>query len=237
MTDLLAHVVEHQGQNPSPQPENPGNPDNFVESEDRVLERFQKFFPPKFNGGPDPDVAERWLEKMVDIFAALHYTEERQWEREQTPKTLVNFMREFNAKFFPHLIQERKEDEFIRLHQGTQTVPEYESQFTRLSKFAPELIVTKQRRIRRFVQGLNVEIQKDLAVAPINTFSEAEEKAQRVESARLQVRNFQDKKQGFPGSSSGQGNKGTPPKFGRGTRGGRQPGMWRGARQGTANLG
>ena len=49
-----------------------------MESEDRALERFQKFSPPKFVGGPNPDEAERWLEKMVDIFAALHYTEESQ---------------------------------------------------------------------------------------------------------------------------------------------------------------
>ena len=75
MTELLAHVVEHQGQNPINQP---GNPGNHVEGEDRALERFQKFSPPKFLGGPDPDVAEKWLEKMIDIFAALHYTEERQ---------------------------------------------------------------------------------------------------------------------------------------------------------------
>ena len=39
-------------------------------------------------------------------------------------------MREFNAKFFPPLVQERKEDEFIRLRQGAQSVAEYESQFT-----------------------------------------------------------------------------------------------------------
>nr|XP_027065180.1 uncharacterized protein LOC113691285 [Coffea arabica] len=69
----------------------------------------------------------------------------------------------------------------------------------------------------RFIQGLNVEIQKDLAVAQITAFSEVVEKAQRVESARLQVRNFQAKKRGFPGSSSGQGDKRTPAKFGRGT--------------------
>nr|XP_027088620.1 nucleolar and coiled-body phosphoprotein 1-like [Coffea arabica] len=56
MTDLLAHVVEHQGQNPNPQP---GNPDNNIEGEDRALQRFQKFSLPKFPGGPDPDVAER----------------------------------------------------------------------------------------------------------------------------------------------------------------------------------
>ena len=67
------------------------------------------------------------------------------------PRTWVNFIREYNAKFFPHLVQEWKEDEFILLCQGTQTVAEYESQFTRLSKFVPEHIMTEQRKIRRFV--------------------------------------------------------------------------------------
>nr|XP_027076091.1 uncharacterized protein LOC113699941 [Coffea arabica] len=187
---------------------------------------------------------------MIDIFAALHYSEERQvtfavfqlegaarswwnvirmkWDREQTPRTWVNFVRDFNAKYFPPLVQEKREDEFIRLRQGTQSVAEYESQFTRLSKFAPELILTEQRRVRRFTQGLNVEIQKDLAVAQIHTFSDAVEKALLVENARLQVRNFQVKKRGFSASSSTQGDKGTPPKFGRGAGGGRQPGMTRG---------
>ncbi|XP_071905721.1 uncharacterized protein [Coffea arabica] len=74
MTDLLAHVVKRQDQNPIPRL---GNLGNHVECEDRALKRFQKFSPPQFIGGPDPDVAEKWLEKMIDIFAALHYTEER----------------------------------------------------------------------------------------------------------------------------------------------------------------
>ncbi|XP_071933088.1 uncharacterized protein [Coffea arabica] len=254
MTDLLAQVVQQQGPNPNPpvgNPGNPGNPGNHVESEDRALERFQKFSPPKFLGGPDPDVAEQWLEKMIDIFAALRYSEERQvtftvfqlegaarswwniirtkWEREQTPRTWTNFVREFNAKYFPPLVQEKKEDEFIRLRQGTQSVAEYESQFTRLSKFAPELILTEQRRARRFLQGLNVEIQKDLAVAQITTFSDAVEKALGSENARLQVRNFQNRKRGAAGSSSTQGDKSTPPKFGRGSGGGRFTSPTRGA--------
>ena len=52
-------------------------------------------------------------------------------------------MREFNAKYLSPLVQEKKEDEFIRLRQGTQTAAEYESQFTRLSKFTPELFITE----------------------------------------------------------------------------------------------
>ncbi|XP_027174558.1 uncharacterized protein LOC113774193 [Coffea eugenioides] len=190
MTDLLAHVVEHQGQNLVNQPENPGN---HGEGENRALERFQKFSPPKFLGGPDPDLTERWLEKMIDIFAALHYTEEKQ---------------------------------------ETQTVTEYESQFTRLSKFAPELIMTEQRRIRCFVQGLNIEIQKNLIVAQLSAFSDAVEKTQRVKSARLQVRTFQAKKRAIPESGVGQEDMSTPPKFGKGNGGARFSRISGGASQG-----
>ena len=108
-------------------------------------------------------------------------------------------MREFNEKYLPPIVQEKREDDFIKLRQGTLSVAEYETQFTKLSKFAPELIATEQRRVRRFVQGLNVEIQEALAAAQINTFSEVLEKAQRIEIARAQVRAFHAKRRGAPG--------------------------------------
>mgnify|MGYP004709726891 CR=1 FL=1 len=95
MTDLLVHVVEHQGQPPVHQP---GNPGNHIEDEGRALRRFQKFSPPKFLGGPNSDVAERWLEKMIDIFAALHYSKERQvtfvvFQLEGATRSLWNVIR------------------------------------------------------------------------------------------------------------------------------------------------
>ena len=141
--------------------------------QDRALERFQKFSPPKFLGGPDPERAEKWLEVMINIFAALNYAEDRQvqfavfqfegparawwnvirakWEREGTAWTWVNFVPEFNEKYLPPIVQEKREDDFIKLRQGTLSVSEYETQFMKLSKFAPELIATEQRKIRRFV--------------------------------------------------------------------------------------
>ena len=61
------------------------------------------------------------------------------WEREQTPWIWANFEREFNAKFLPPMIQEKREDDFIRLKQGLLSVTEYEERFTKLFKFAPEL--------------------------------------------------------------------------------------------------
>ena len=57
------------------------------------------------------------------------------------------------------MVQEKREGEFIKLKQGTSSVADYEERFTKLSRFARELVVTERKRIRRFVQELNVEIQ------------------------------------------------------------------------------
>nr|XP_027076013.1 uncharacterized protein LOC113699855 [Coffea arabica] len=213
MTNILTRLVEQQCQSPVNQPKDPEM------GQHRALKRFQKFSPPKFLGGPDPKVAKRWLETMINIFAALNYAEERQmqfatfqfegsvkawwnvvrakWEREGTAWTWLNFMREFNEKYLPPIVQEKRDD---------------------------DLLITEQRRIKKFVQGLNVEIQEDLAVAQINTCTEILEKAQKIEIARAQIRNFHAKRRGVPGGSQGpaQSDRNMPfPKIDRGAGGGR----------------
>ena len=72
MTNILARLVDQQSQMPMNQPQ------NLEIGEDGALERFKKFVPPKFVGGPDPDITEQWLETMINIFTALNYTEQRQ---------------------------------------------------------------------------------------------------------------------------------------------------------------
>ncbi|XP_027156901.1 uncharacterized protein LOC113758067 [Coffea eugenioides] len=220
MTNILARLVEQQGQAPVNQPRDPKM------GQDIALEGFQKFSPPKFLGELDPEVAERWLETMINIFAALNYAEERlvqfvifqfegparawwnviraKWEREETAWTWLNFVREFNKKYLPPIVQEKRKDDFIKFRQGTLSVSEYETQFAKLSKFAPELIVTEQRRVRRFVQGINVKIQEALAAEQINTFTEVFEKVQRIEIARAKVKAFHTKRRGAPAGGQEQ---------------------------------
>nr|XP_027109228.1 uncharacterized protein LOC113729095 [Coffea arabica] len=246
----ITNVLERMTEHPAPGAvHHQGGP---IDTEDRALERFLKFGPPKFYGGPEPEVAEGWWERISDIFAALNYTEERQvtftafqfegaarswwnlirvnWDRNHIPRTWANFTREFNAKFLPPLIQEKREDDFIKYKQGAVSVAEYEIQFTKLSRFAPELVATEQSRVRRFVQGLNVEIQKGLAAVRLDTFADAVERAQRVEVARAQVKSFQAKKRFGPSSSREPTNTNTPPaKVGRGMGGVNNPGAPRGA--------
>ncbi|XP_071905663.1 uncharacterized protein [Coffea arabica] len=72
ITDVLERLTEHQASGPV---HHQGGP---ADSDDRALERFLKFRPPKFYGGPEPEVVEGWWERISDIFAALNYAEERQ---------------------------------------------------------------------------------------------------------------------------------------------------------------
>ncbi|XP_071933052.1 uncharacterized protein [Coffea arabica] len=121
-----------------------------------------------------------------------------------------------------------REDEFIKLKQGTLSVSEYEGKFTKLSKYAPELVTNERKRIRRFVQGLNVEIHEGLAAAQIST--ETLEKAQRVKNARMQVKDFHSRNRKFSSRTYGQTSKSSQPsKVGRGMGGIRTIGPSRGA--------
>ena len=74
MTDLLERIVPQQGQRVGNENQSRG----WEEGEDRALERFLKFYPPKFSGGFDSEIAKNWLKNMVNIFDALKYSEERQ---------------------------------------------------------------------------------------------------------------------------------------------------------------
>lgn len=61
-----------------------------------------------------------------------------------------------------------------------------------------------------------MEIQEILVAAQINSFSEAVEKAQRVERAKAQVRSFNARKRNAPSSSRGPLDVAAPtPKIGR----------------------
>ncbi|CAA2959117.1 Hypothetical predicted protein, partial [Olea europaea subsp. europaea] len=59
-------------------------------------------------------------------------------------------------KFFPIAVRDQKEMEFLRLQQGTMTLVEYERKFEELSRFAPHLVDTKEKRARRFERGFNL---------------------------------------------------------------------------------
>ncbi|XP_027067632.1 uncharacterized protein [Coffea arabica] len=184
--EMLERLTDRQGPGPVHQ-----QPSGHVDTEDRALERFLKFGPPKFQGGPEPEIAEGWWERISDIFATLDYTETRK-------VTFASFQFEGAARSWWNLMKDKWDRD---------RTPSTWANFT----------PTEQRRIRRFVQGLNVKIQEGLATAQINTYSDAVEKVQRFEMARAQSRSFFARKMNVPsGSRDPISTSVLPPKMGRG---------------------
>ncbi|XP_058219401.1 uncharacterized protein LOC131329968 [Rhododendron vialii] len=66
------------------------------------------------------------------------------------------------------------------------TVPEYEARFAKLSKYAPDLVSTEEKRCQRFRKGLLPKVATRL------TTYEQEEYARLVEMARMVGKDIQD---------------------------------------------
>ena len=89
-----------------------------------------------------------------------------------------NFRRQFGEKYIPSHVRRQRAAEFQRLVQGSMTVLEYVTKFERLSRYAPELIDTMEKKVTRFLEGLNPLIEKDATGnTPPATFEEAVKRA------------------------------------------------------------
>ena len=58
--------------------------------------------------------------------------------------TWNDFLREFADKYAPPVYKSKKKIEFLELKQNDKSVANYELQFMRLSKYAPEEIATDE---------------------------------------------------------------------------------------------
>ncbi|XP_033513587.1 uncharacterized protein [Nicotiana tomentosiformis] len=52
--------------------------------------------------------------------------------------------------------------QFEHFKQGTMSVTKYEMKFTKLAEYAPNLIPTEREKVRRFIEGLNPLMEKDM---------------------------------------------------------------------------
>ncbi|XP_070046899.1 uncharacterized protein [Nicotiana tomentosiformis] len=52
--------------------------------------------------------------------------------------------------------------QFEHLKHGIMSVTEYEMEFTKLSEYAPNLILAEREKVRRFIEGLNPHMAKDM---------------------------------------------------------------------------
>ncbi|KAL0349813.1 UNVERIFIED_CONTAM: hypothetical protein Sradi_4130500 [Sesamum radiatum] len=156
-------LAQAQAPTPSPAP--------VVPTIDRNYERIRKMGAIEFEGTLDPEVSERWWEKVEDVMNLVGCTPENRlkyivslfvgnaliWWRslkrayEQKEITWAEFQIEFDDKYRPKMYRDKKRMEFLNLMQGDeQTVAEYELHFAALAKYDPEAIATQEDRCYRF---------------------------------------------------------------------------------------
>ena len=79
------------------------------------------------------------------------------------PMTWEFFVQEFREKYVTEMYRESKWKQFLNLKQMNLSVPEYEKEFSHLSKYASELVLTEAFRCRQFEDGLHDSIKRYLA--------------------------------------------------------------------------
>ncbi|MQL70069.1 hypothetical protein Taro_002366 [Colocasia esculenta] len=169
-----------------------------------TMERLKRMLPPSFKGESDPLLVESWMREIEKIFRAIRCADEdkvtlatymlqeradvwwasllrTRFEDGAIDVAWDGFVRLFRAKFVPEHIQDRMEQEFLSLTQGSMTMLEYEARFSELSKYAPHIVTDERRKKKKFVMGLKPSLRTRLVAFDHHTLDEALSSACRQE--------------------------------------------------------
>jgi hypothetical protein len=94
-----------------------------------------------------------------------------------------------------------KQEEFMRLKQGEDTVMQYLNKFNHLSQYAIDQVNTDLKRKNCFMRGLNDQLQRKMATCLGLSYSRTISTALAVEAKNT----GQGKSKGFGGDRSNQG--------------------------------
>ncbi|KAH7514930.1 hypothetical protein FEM48_Zijuj11G0142400 [Ziziphus jujuba var. spinosa] len=114
----------------------------------KEMHRHLKLQPPSFEGSTNPLVAEDWIREMEKIFNFMECTDARKTWRDN------------------------KIAEFIELKQGKMTLAQYERKFDELSRYAPHLVDTDERKAQKFEKGLRDGLRRPILVLRLQTYGE-----------------------------------------------------------------
>jgi hypothetical protein len=183
---------------------------------------FSKTHRPLFVKAEDPLEADEWVWVMEQKFGLIRCTEtQKPLFAAQQLRGLANTWRgnfvaiqpaghqvtwdEFKLAFREHYIPEgvlhMKQEEFMRLKQGGDTVMQYLNKFNHLSQYAIDQVNTDQKKKNCFMRGLNDRPQRKMATCLDLTYSRAVSTALAVEAKNI----GQGKSKGFGGDRSNQG--------------------------------
>ena len=173
--------------------------------DDVVANRFRKENPIRFGGGVEPEEAQRWIRHIEHVFSFVRPRDEDrvrlatrqlqgealEWwqaveddvDRDVQGLSWEDFLELFYEEFFPESVKWQKRGEFAQLQQGNRTVVEYEREFRKLSRFAPEAVSTEDLKAHKFVHGLRADLRERVEPLRLDTYHDV------VETARIVERN------------------------------------------------
>jgi hypothetical protein len=115
--------------------------------------------------------------------------------------TWDEFKLAFREHYVPEGVLHMKQEEFIRLKQGGDTVMQFLNKFNHLSQYAIDQVNTELKKKNCFIRGPNDWLQQKMATCLDLTYSRAVSTALAVEAKNI----GQGKSKGFGGDRSNQG--------------------------------
>jgi hypothetical protein len=183
---------------------------------------FSETRPPLFVKAEDPLEADEWIWVIEQKFGLLRCSETQkplfaaQQLRGPASTWWGNFVavqptnhqvtwEEFKVAFREHYIPEgvlhMKQEEFMKLKQGGDTVNQYLNKFNHLSQYAIDQVNTDLKKRNCFMRGLNDRLQRKMAACIDLTYGKAVSTALSVEAKYA----GSGKNKGFGGEKSNQG--------------------------------
>ena len=130
--------------------------------------------------------------------------------RISNPLTWEFFVQVFRAKYVTDMYRDSKWKQFLNLKQRNLSMAEYEKEFSHLSKYALELVLTKAFRCRQFEDGLHDSIKRYLApMTSLQTvdFYQLVQAAMKVERLEMSSKERSQKKKFSRGASFSLGKR------------------------------
>jgi hypothetical protein len=185
---------------------------------------FSETRPPLFIKIEDPLEADEWIRVMEQKFRLVRCTEKQkplfaaQQLRGPVSTWWANFVavqparhqitwEEFKLAFREHYVPEgvlhMKQEEFIRLKQGGDTVMQYLHKFNHLSQYAIDQVNIDLKKKNCFMRGLSDRLQRKMATCLDLTYSRAVSTSLAIEAKNT----GHGKSKGFGGDRSNKGPK------------------------------
>jgi hypothetical protein len=193
-------------------------------------DKFRKKKPPTYDETEDPADADEWIYKVEQLFVEMKGTEQEKviwatrqltgvasswWRHLQATRPEVEYyewsqFREiFLRRFFPARAKDRLQAEFENLKQDDMSVSQYSKEFSRLLRYAPGLAATEEAMVRKFQNGLRMELRHRVSEGYCQTYADVVERALLVETNHKEFKEArverQKRKGGPPGGVSESG--------------------------------